>query len=73
MTGDQSRHLKVGDRVCWGATMNQGDLKPKVANFYPVGREQVKKVEVDLVPDDFGDPHFGPKQVCAGALCAGCQ
>jgi hypothetical protein len=20
MTGDQSRHLKVGDRVCWGAT-----------------------------------------------------
>jgi hypothetical protein len=22
MTGDQSRHLKVGDRVCWGATMS---------------------------------------------------
>jgi hypothetical protein len=21
MTGDQSRFLKVGDRVCWGATM----------------------------------------------------
>jgi hypothetical protein len=20
MTGDQSRYLKVGDRVCWGAT-----------------------------------------------------
>jgi hypothetical protein len=20
MTGDQSRHLKVGDRVCWGAS-----------------------------------------------------
>jgi hypothetical protein len=20
MTGEQSRHLKVGDRVCWGAT-----------------------------------------------------
>ena len=26
-----------------------------------------------LTPDAFGDPHFGPKQVCAGALCAGCQ
>ena len=26
-----------------------------------------------LTPDAFGDPHFGPKQVCDGALCAGCQ
>jgi hypothetical protein len=23
MTGDQSRHLKVGDRVCWGTTMSE--------------------------------------------------
>jgi hypothetical protein len=22
MTGDQSRTLKIGDRVCWGATMS---------------------------------------------------
>jgi hypothetical protein len=26
-----------------------------------------------LTPDAFGDPHFCPKQVCAGALSAGCQ
>lgn len=26
-----------------------------------------------LTPEAFGDPHFGPRQVCAGALCAGCQ
>jgi len=26
-----------------------------------------------LTPDAFGDPHFGPKQVFAAALCAGCQ
>jgi len=27
MTGDQSRHLKVGDRVCWGTTTtNQGTV-----------------------------------------------
>ena len=26
-----------------------------------------------LTPDAFGDPHFCPKQVCAGAMYAGCQ
>jgi hypothetical protein len=26
-----------------------------------------------LTPDAFGDLHFGPKQVYAGALSAGCQ
>ena len=26
-----------------------------------------------LTPDALGDPHFDPKQVRAGARCAGCQ
>jgi hypothetical protein len=53
---------------------SQGRFKTESSmTFTQWGREQVKKVEVDLVPDAFGDPHFGPKQVCAGALCAGCQ
>ena len=26
MTGDQSRGLKVGDRVCWNADKNQGTV-----------------------------------------------
>jgi hypothetical protein len=32
MTGDQSRTLKAGDRVCWGATM--ADLGTVVATTW---------------------------------------
>jgi hypothetical protein len=32
MTGDQSRLLKIGDRVCWGATTN--DLGSVVATAW---------------------------------------
>jgi hypothetical protein len=31
MTGDQSRLLKVGDRVCWGATMTDLGMAVGVA------------------------------------------
>ena len=31
MTGDESRHLKVGDRVCWGGTTT--DLGTIIVTF----------------------------------------
>jgi len=40
---------------------------------YSVRHEESVCNTEPLTPDAFGDPHFGPKQVCAGALCAGCQ
>src|SRR5258705_5811208 len=50
MTSDQSRHLKVGDRVCWRATTN--DLGTVVRTSW----NEVSELVLRFVPGDAGHP-----------------
>jgi hypothetical protein len=60
MTGDQSRHLKVGDRVCWrddkvdGGTVTEG-------NWAGVTIKWDNRSEQPFLHNDMGQVVFVPK------------
>jgi hypothetical protein len=54
MTGDQSRHIKVGDRVCWGDDKEDGGTVTE-RNWAGVTIKWNKRSEQPVLHNDLGE------------------